>query len=103
MKKCTAIVLLFALFCGLFSGCAGKEEEAYVPTGDALLMEGQDPEEYLAGHKIYDFQDFFAFLESVCRGDDPYAASRRALTDRLFAHKDGQSCRRITEILGLVK
>lgn len=63
----------------------------------------EDPEEYLAGHKIYDFQGFFAFLESVCRGDDPYAAARRELTDRLFVHKDGQSCRRITEILGLVK
>lgn len=48
MKKITAMVLLLALALSLLPGC-GSEEEAYVPTGDALLMEGQDPEEYLAG------------------------------------------------------
>lgn len=51
MKRLTALVLLFAIFCGMFSGCGSKEEEAYVPTGDALLMEGQDPEEYLGGEE----------------------------------------------------
>jgi len=49
MKRITALMMAVVLACGLFSGCSiGEEEEAYVPTGDALLMEGDDPEAYLA-------------------------------------------------------
>ena len=44
MKKKIALLLLFVLILGLFSGCAESSEEAYVPTGDALVMEGQDPD-----------------------------------------------------------
>lgn len=47
MKKITALLLIPMLLCGLLSGCAG-EEDAYVPTGDALYIEGQDLEDYLA-------------------------------------------------------
>lgn len=44
MKKCIAWTLLLALFCSLFSGCARKQNgDEYVPTGDALLMEGEEP------------------------------------------------------------
>ncbi len=50
MKKITALLVLSALLCGLFSGCA-REEEPYVPTGSALYMEGQDLDEYLAEEK----------------------------------------------------
>lgn len=46
MKRITALLLIFGLFCGLLSGC-GQEEKAYVPTGDALFMEGDDLEAYL--------------------------------------------------------
>ena len=45
MKKFTR-VLAFLLVCSLFCGCvANRKKEAYVPTGDALLMEGEEPEE----------------------------------------------------------
>lgn len=48
MKKLISLLLAFAMFCGLFAGCGSeKEKEAYVPTGDALLMEGQNPEDIL--------------------------------------------------------
>lgn len=47
MKKVTILLLVFALLLGCGSGCADKEEEAYVPTGGALLMEGQDPEDLM--------------------------------------------------------
>jgi len=47
MKKLTALLLCAALLCGCFSGCAAKEEEPYVPTGDAILLEGQDPEDLM--------------------------------------------------------
>ena len=48
MKKFIALVLAGAMALSLFSGCASEEEEAYVPTGKALLMEGDDPAEHLA-------------------------------------------------------
>ena len=47
MKKLTALFLCFCLTCGCFSGCAREEEEPYVPTGDAILLEGQDPEDFI--------------------------------------------------------
>ncbi len=43
MKKITALLLCLSLCIGLLAGC-GNEEEAYVPTGDALVMEGEDPD-----------------------------------------------------------
>lgn len=46
MKRLTALLLAFSLLLGL-CGCASKNTEEYVPTGDALLMEGQDPEELM--------------------------------------------------------
>ena len=51
MKRVTALLLLLAVICGLFSGCASEEEEEYVPTGGALLMEGDDPDTFLAGEE----------------------------------------------------
>ena len=49
MKKLITLILAAAMICGIFSGCGSSEEEAYVPTGDALLMEDDDPASYLAG------------------------------------------------------
>ena len=43
MKKLTALVLICSLLLSL-PGCQAKEEEPYIPTGDAILMEGEDPE-----------------------------------------------------------
>lgn len=42
MKKLTAWLLLLAMLLSLLSGCASGKGE-YVPTGDALLMEGEEP------------------------------------------------------------
>lgn len=47
MKKLTALLLCICMICGCFSGCGSKEEEAYVPTGNAILLEGQDPEDLI--------------------------------------------------------
>ncbi len=45
MKKQIALFLSLCLLAGCFSGCGREEEEVYVPTGDAILLEGQDPED----------------------------------------------------------
>lgn len=48
MKKYICLLLVFSMTVALFSGCGKKDEpEAYVPTGDAILMEGQDPEDIM--------------------------------------------------------
>ena len=58
MKRIIALVLSVIMLCSLFTGCAKPEaeEEAYVPTGDALLKDGQDQEEYLGvEEKVQEF------------------------------------------------
>ena len=47
MKRLIALMLALGLLLTLLPGCGSDEEEVYVPTGDALLMEGQDPEDLL--------------------------------------------------------
>ena len=44
MRKITALLLCLALMLCLFSGCGEQSDEPHVPTGDALVMEGQDPD-----------------------------------------------------------
>ena len=46
MKKCLALMLALAMILSLFSGCGREiDNSGYVPTGDAMLFEGQDPED----------------------------------------------------------
>ena len=52
MKKLTALFLALCLVLGCFSGCTKQEEEAYVPTGDAILLEGQDPEDLITEEEV---------------------------------------------------
>lgn len=48
MKRTLALLLIIAMLAGVFSGCGKKiDNSAYVPTGDAILMEGQDPEDLI--------------------------------------------------------
>ncbi|MGM9548628.1 MAG: ABC transporter substrate-binding protein [Faecousia sp.] len=48
MKKGICLLLALALWLGCFSGCARSiDNSGYVATGDAILMEGQDPEDIL--------------------------------------------------------
>lgn len=45
MKRIIAVFLSLALLAGLLSGCQSDSAEAYVPTGDALVVEGQEVEQ----------------------------------------------------------
>ena len=42
MKKRIALLLCLCILLSAFTGC-GNDEKAYVPTGDALVMEGEEP------------------------------------------------------------
>ena len=43
MKRLISLLLILCTVAACFAGC-GDSEEAYVPTGDALVLEGQDPD-----------------------------------------------------------
>lgn len=47
MKKWTSLLLILSLLCGLLTGCASEEEEVYVPTGDAIVLDGQEPDDFV--------------------------------------------------------
>lgn len=48
MKKRLSMLLVLAMILGLFSGCGREiDNSGYVPTGNAILMEGQDPEDIM--------------------------------------------------------
>ncbi len=43
MKKTLTLLLVFSMALGMLAGCGKpKEQEAYVPTGDALVMSDDD-------------------------------------------------------------
>lgn len=62
-----------------------------------------NPEDYLVGQKIMNFGDFYDFLASVLEGRDAWQAARQQLTRWLYTYRDGNSCDRLAEILGLEK
>ena len=48
MSKPISLLLALTLVLGMFSGCANQtDNSAYVPTGDAILLEGQEPEDIM--------------------------------------------------------
>ena len=48
MKKTVSLLLCLVMLLGILSGCGRKtDNSAYVPTGDAILLEGQDPEDIM--------------------------------------------------------
>ena len=57
MKKIIALLLCLSMALCLFAGCGEESDEAFVPTGDALVMEGQDPDS-VGPQKEEDPQEF---------------------------------------------
>lgn len=48
MKKILSFLLALSLLMGMLSGCTKAiDNSAYVPTGDAIVLEGQDPEDIM--------------------------------------------------------
>lgn len=60
-----------------------------------------DPHEMIAGHEIKNIEDFYNFIDDVSEGKDPYKKQREQLFDKIFKYHDGNSCKRIAELLKL--
>ena len=59
-----------------------------------------DPQDIMAGGvKIYTPDDLCAFVESVAKGEDALCEARRAIRDRVHAHADGFSTKRVVDFL----
>lgn len=61
----------------------------------------EDPHEMMAGYEIRNLSDMYAFIDDIVSDKDLYYSERQELFDRLFKYHDGNSCRRIAELLGL--
>lgn len=61
----------------------------------------ENPLDYMPGHKIYNQSDFFAFIEDVIQGKDPYQKERAKIFDLFFKYHDGKSSERLAAFLGL--
>lgn len=57
----------------------------------------ENPEEYMAGHHIYDMMGLHAFVEDILDGKDPYCVKRKQVLDRTQEYQDDQNCRRFFE------
>ena len=62
-----------------------------------------NPQAYLVGQKILNFDDFYGFLQSVLDDKDVWQNPRQQLTQWLYSQRDGNSCQRLAEILRLEK
>ena len=62
-----------------------------------------DPHKMMAGHEIREFQDMLIFLDDISNNKDPYMKERKILFDRLFKYHDGNSAKRVVELLGIKK
>ena len=62
-----------------------------------------NPQDYLVGQKILNFDDFYGFLQSVLDDKDVWQNPRQQLTQWLYSQRDGNSCQRLAEILRLEK
>lgn len=61
----------------------------------------EDPHEMMAGYEIRKLSDMYVFIDDIGSDTDLYYSERQELFDRLFKYHDGNSCRRIAELLGL--
>lgn len=57
--------------------------------------------EYLPGVELYNFEDMKSFLSNVAQDMDPSEEKRHKLFPLMHSHQDGNSCKRILELVGL--
>lgn len=60
-----------------------------------------DPHEMMAGHEIKDYDDLLMFIKDINESRDVFRDERKELFDRVFKYHDGNSCKRVAELLKL--
>ena len=58
-----------------------------------------NPEVFFCGEKLYTLQDLIQFVENISVGKDEYAALRKKIRDLSNYYIDGESCRRVAELI----
>lgn len=61
----------------------------------------EDPHIMMAGHEIRNIDDLQKFIKSIDKGEDLYKDERKLLFDKIYKYHDGNSCKRIAELLNL--
>lgn len=57
--------------------------------------------DWIPGEKMISFEDFIRFLQNVAEGKDTAGKMRRELAGKLHGFRDGNSCQRIIDAVGL--
>lgn len=60
-----------------------------------------NPEDYMAGPVILDFEGLMEFIKDVSKNCDSYKAARKAVLDKIYQWKERNSSKRIMEFLGI--
>ena len=60
-----------------------------------------NPDEYIAGPKIYCYDELLGFLKDVSEEKDSYKEQRENLCRRIYKYTDGNSSKRIVEFMKL--
>ena len=60
-----------------------------------------DVKPHLPGKELYDFDDFYQFIEDVLDGEDPGAEKRHSICDEMQKYKDDQNSARVFKALGI--
>lgn len=62
-----------------------------------------NPKEFMAGNIIYDFDDFNNFISEILNNEDRYKEKRRLLFGKIWKYRDGNSCERLVDHMGIKK
>ena len=106
MKRIISILLCLTMFAGLLAGCsAANEQEAYIPTGDALEQEVSHYF-FLNGTDVYDLWFYINRLPDIMREALLKSCSIEGVTDlaamesALNAEEEAlEQCRRVLELI----
>ena len=61
----------------------------------------ENPLYYMAGNKIYTYEELVDFIVSVKKNEDNYKEERHKINDFCNFYKDANSCERVVELLNL--
>lgn len=55
--------------------------------------------DWLPGKEIFNFEDFFAYMQEIAQGEDSTKEKRHQLADKMLKYRDNQNCKRILDAL----